>query len=1116
MDYNDYMYKLVQSFRDNRINKYMFIKHYETLFISEKEIHDMVEDGANDICLLFYEFPRHVMQEAYAPFLGWIRELYYSYFKDESPEDFVKNAGVYPLQQPVFVSFIKTNRASRMEDMLISEADYEKRRMLDSLIKIYNYIGIRKTIFIFLEKLHLASASSVMFLYEIIKSNHVTNIRVWAMYNELYRVPEYISDIWDKFTRELEKQDLQYEWNSINTESTIDAQDIFIPNENFMEEYIAIANNMFHFFAVDDAKYYMDILYEKMEQEVLNVTTDQLVRFLELFSLIEVLKGEYTRALQICERVGTIGKEIQDDTIIYNYNYIAAITQYGMEQVENKVERYVENCKRIARKRGDKLAEYKPELLRVLSNYNYWRDVFEKKSSFQISDEFLKQTEAFGFKNMLAHCYIHCFENDLETVKGIVEGRIEPVHFNKGIQIATEIENNDFLVEAYTKNIVLFSNLGCYDYIDSLYRKKLEILEHEQNRSRKVHSYNGLGYNASVAEKYQKAEEYFNHSLNEALAIKDGAEVAITLYNSAANKMVAREFAAAAEDLNLLIRVMDMLEIHSITICNTSRIYGLLGFCSFYMGEEYRCYLCLNRIEAYVGHLEYVEDEDKYDYWHDTLFFKHMIQGMLFMQEDKMDKAEKAFELAGYHQSLAIANVFFNYPIYVMEMAKFYGAQNREEERVRILEEGIDFCNARGYNLKSNMMHNELMKKRETSKRVIFPPRDASIGKILEAIEGLAVRKQLENSKRDIGFLTIWQELLSKSNDAEDMLAQAVTLLKNHFNLDGVLMISMTNGEPRLSYFDGPESNLADANVTNRIKTFTRLELENIMNYFRRHKHAILTNRIDKGFLEYKGVLDIFDIHHVITFFAAPLNNQEGQLSSVLLGYVEMRNNFIGNRYLLKDHDLVILKFVSNQLYIAMERLNHLDLIKRMNSQLSDMAVTDLLTGLYNRQGFEKRIREDQKKQYEENAVLYLDLDNFKYYNDTFGHEIGDFVLVRFAQLLEKVVDHCGYAVRYGGDEFVLVLNGKDVEFGKKVAKNIFYMLNDGLHSLVERKIGHSVVIPKDKLLSCSIGIASCHGYNTEEVSEALNKADKGLYYVKKTTKNSYVVWDELKNVKGK
>lgn len=1111
MDYKNYMHKLVQSFRDNRVNKYMFIKHYDTLFISEEEIQGIVEGASVKFCLLFYEFPLHTMQEAYAPFLGWIRELYYSYFKDESPEEFVKNAGVYPLQQPVFVSFIKTGKAKRMEDLLVSEVEYEKRRMLDSLVKIYNYIGQRKTIFIFLEKLHLATASSVSFLYELITSDKVANIRILAMYNELYRAPEYITGIWEKFARELEKQDLQYEWNSINTESTIDAQDIFIPNEACMEEYLAAANNMFFFLAADDAKYYMDILYEKIEQEVLTLNTDQTVRFLELFSLIEILKGEYTRALQICDRVGNIGRELEDDTLLYNYNYIAAMTQYGMEQVENKVERYVEKCKQIARKQGDKLAEYKPELLRVLSNYNYWRDHFVKQYSFRITEDFLQQTEEYGFKNMLASLYVHCFENDPDTVKGIADGTIEPVHFKKGIQLATEIENHNLLLTAYTRSIVLFSEQGCYDYVDELYREKLEIIKIEKDQSRKIHTYNGLGYNAGVAERYQQAEEYFNQSMNESLEIKDGMEVAITLYNSAVNKMVAREFAEAAEDLNLLIRAMDLLGIHSITICTTSKIYGLLGLCSFYMGEEYLCYLCLNRIEAYVGHLAYIEDEDKYFYWYDTLFLKHMIQALLFEQEGKMEEAEEEFKRADYHQKHSVGNLYFNYPIYVMEMAKFYELQHRNEERDRILEEGINFCNANGYHLKSNMMLNKLQGKRETTKRLLFPVRDASNSKILEVIESLAVKKQLESSQKDIGFLTIWQELLNKSTNAEDMLAQAVTLLKNHFNLDGVLMISVENGKARRSYFDGPDSRQTDTNVTNCILQFTDLELEKIMDYFHENKHAILTNRIDKGFLEYKALLDMLDINHVITLFAAPLNNQEGTLSGVIIGYVEMRNNFIGNRSLLKDHDLVILKFVSNQLYIAIERLNHLDLIKRMNSQLSDMAVTDLLTGLYNRQGFEKRIREDQKKQYEENVIIYLDLDNFKYYNDTFGHEVGDYVLVRFAQLLEKVVDDCGYAVRYGGDEFVLVLNGKDVEFGKKVAKNIFYMLDDGLHVMIERKIGHSVIIPKEKLLSCSIGIASCHGYSQEEVTEALNKADKGLYYVKRMTKGSYVVWDELK-----
>ena len=90
-----------------------------------------------------------------------------------------------------------------------------------------------------------------------------------------------------------------------------------------------------------------------------------------------------------------------------------------------------------------------------------------------------------------------------------------------------------------------------------------------------------------------------------------------------------------------------------------------------------------------------------------------------------------------------------------------------------------------------------------------------------------------------------------------------------------------------------------------------------------------------------------------VTLFAAPLYGDDGKLDGVLIGYVEMRKYAIPNRYLLTEHDLVILKFASEQLHSALERLTYIELIQKMNGQLSDMAVRDQLTGLYNRQGFE-------------------------------------------------------------------------------------------------------------------------------------------------------------------
>ena len=125
MDYNNYMHKLVRSFKDNRSTKFMFIKHYETLLISQQEIYESVVDETSSTCLLFHAFPMHTMQAPYSPFLEWIRGLYYRYFSDETPEEFVEHAGVYPLQQPIFASYIREGRAERKEDLLITELKYE-------------------------------------------------------------------------------------------------------------------------------------------------------------------------------------------------------------------------------------------------------------------------------------------------------------------------------------------------------------------------------------------------------------------------------------------------------------------------------------------------------------------------------------------------------------------------------------------------------------------------------------------------------------------------------------------------------------------------------------------------------------------------------------------------------------------------------------------------------------------------------------------------------------------------------------------------------------------------------------------------------------------------------
>ena len=82
------------------------------------------------------------------------------------------------------------------------------------------------------------------------------------------------------------------------------------------------------------------------------------------------------------------------------------MTQFGMEQLENKITTYIEKCKQIARGRGDELAEYKAQVLQLMSDCNYWRDIYIDYYGRYVNDELLEKTERFGFKNILAYIYI--------------------------------------------------------------------------------------------------------------------------------------------------------------------------------------------------------------------------------------------------------------------------------------------------------------------------------------------------------------------------------------------------------------------------------------------------------------------------------------------------------------------------------------------------------------------------------------------------------------------------------------------------------------------------------------------------------------------------------------
>ncbi len=171
----------------------------------------------------------------------------------------------------------------------------------------------------------------------------------------------------------------------------------------------------------------------------------------------------------------------------------------------------------------------------------------------------------------------------------------------------------------------------------------------------------------------------------------------------------------------------------------------------------------------------------------------------------------------------------------------------------------------------------------------------------------------------------------------------------------------------------------------------------------------------------------------------------------------------------------------------------------RAEDRLEELATTDALTGLRNRRKFDAAIEFEWRRAIRTArpiALLLVDADYFKIYNDTFGHQAGDQALIAIAGCVSAAAKRAGdCAARYGGEEFAVLLPGAADRDAREVAETI--------RQRVE-------CVPADPAqLSVSIGIASMRPLVTMEWTELVEAADKALYAAKAAGRNQCVVAEE-------
>jgi diguanylate cyclase (GGDEF)-like protein len=170
------------------------------------------------------------------------------------------------------------------------------------------------------------------------------------------------------------------------------------------------------------------------------------------------------------------------------------------------------------------------------------------------------------------------------------------------------------------------------------------------------------------------------------------------------------------------------------------------------------------------------------------------------------------------------------------------------------------------------------------------------------------------------------------------------------------------------------------------------------------------------------------------------------------------------------------------------------------NLRLQDQAMRDAVTGLHNRRFLEESLLHEElraKRHGHALAILMIDVDRFKEFNDTLGHVAGDAILKSVGQSMESVSRGEDIVARYGGDEFVLMMANTSQETAWRRAE----LIRQRVHSL---EIGHNGSQLGPVTLSVGIAVLPEHGDTAEAV---LHAADEALLKSKQMGRNRIVVW---------
>lgn len=352
----------------------------------------------------------------------------------------------------------------------------------------------------------------------------------------------------------------------------------------------------------------------------------------------------------------------------------------------------------------------------------------------------------------------------------------------------------------------------------------------------------------------------------------------------------------------------------------------------------------------------------------------------------------------------------------------------------------------------------------------------------LQKIELQAANKRINRSHDELSVQNEISSAIASSVEKEVMLRQIANIMQIRLDMDVVAIILeednslLVPGEKPAGRFVALSTSLGETFKNNLLDSVYKTDMKELLAMTQTYIQNSQTDSVK--LFEY-----LTEEQELTSIICLPIMNQEERLGTLLVGKNRL-NTFMDGRAFYEN--------IASQLGIGVSNA-------RLYAKMNDMAIRDGLTKVYNRRHlthlFQQYLSEAITKKLPLSLALF-DIDKFKMVNDTYGHQCGDEVIRYVATLLNKgALKHGGIAGRYGGEEFVVVFLGKNLEETYEIVKEI------------HQQIKSEEVVYGDKRIQvrASAGVAS-YPTTCSNPSELLTRADWAMYHSKKNGRDQITI----------